>query len=47
MKDVYDPKAVEKKWQAEWQKRKSFAAADPQAAGGKARVWDGSWVITA
>ena len=29
VKDVYDPKAVEKKWQAEWVKRKTFAAADP------------------
>jgi leucyl-tRNA synthetase len=29
MKDVYDPKTVEAKWQAEWLKRKSFAAADP------------------
>jgi leucyl-tRNA synthetase len=29
MKDVYDPKAVEAKWQSEWLKRKAFAAADP------------------
>src|SRR6266480_80911 len=28
MKDVYDPKTVEAKWQAEWQKQKSFAAKD-------------------
>jgi len=28
VKDVYNPKAVEPKWQAEWQKRKSFAAGD-------------------
>src|SRR5882762_1206034 len=26
MKDVYDPKSVESKWQVEWEKRKSFAA---------------------
>src|SRR5947208_1423329 len=26
MKDVYDPKTVESKWQAEWLKRKAFAA---------------------
>jgi leucyl-tRNA synthetase len=30
MKDVYDPKAVEAKWQAEWAKRKTFAAGDPR-----------------
>lgn len=30
MKDVYNPKEVEAKWQAEWEKRKSFSAADPK-----------------
>jgi leucyl-tRNA synthetase len=29
VKDVYDPKAVEAKWQAIWEKRRQFSAADP------------------
>jgi leucyl-tRNA synthetase len=29
MKDVYDPHAVESKWQAEWQRRKTFHATPP------------------
>jgi leucyl-tRNA synthetase len=32
MKDVYDHHTVEKKWQSEWAKRKSFAAKDPAAS---------------